>query len=77
MNNLKPVGVRFKMSFGKYKDSTIGKILSKDPDYILWLIDNNILKQGFKKEVFEAAYVGSLESKESDLDISTDFPEYT
>ena len=51
------------LSFGKYRYKTIADVLMKDSNYIMWLIDNNILKQGVTDEVFESAYIISLEEK--------------
>lgn len=67
-------GVSFVLPFGKYKGKTLGKIIIKDPAYIMWLIDGNVLKQGVTNEVFEAAYVEGLEKDDNYNDDS--FPNY-
>jgi hypothetical protein len=48
-NNYKPLGLRSKMPFGKYKGKMLVEIKEINPGYIDWLWDNKIVH--LKKEV--------------------------
>jgi hypothetical protein len=56
------LGMNSKMPYGQYKDLTIGAIVKKDPDWLLWCRDNKGL--AISDEVVEAC-VTVLESKSS------------
>lgn len=36
-------GPSFVMPFGKYKGKTLGEVSNRDPSYILWMSENNVL----------------------------------
>lgn len=56
-----------KLEFGKYKSKTIRKILSEDPTYLIWLLDNNKTIR-YNKAVMKqlAAFVATDEQIEYD-----------
>ncbi len=63
------LGLSDKLGFGKYKSKTIKKILSDDPMYLSWLLDNNT-ELRFNKVVMKelAAFVGSADNTEERYD---------
>jgi len=47
------------IAFGKYKGQTIAWIIERDPDYIMWLDEEAIVK--FPRQILDDAYESAME----------------
>jgi hypothetical protein len=57
------LGKKDELWFGKYRGLTVGEVLTKNPSYICWLIDNTQLS--FTKSIHTKARKGKLEADAS------------
>lgn len=56
-------GLNYMLGFGKHKGEYLGNLLVRDPQYILWMSENNVLK--IEPSIVQAA---EIEVEEQDDD---------